>query len=176
MHRRDPVAQPITGFSVLYRRFTGGDALPALAVQAVERSNAARATRDLSPATAHRLPGNLPSWLLSTPESVCLLRAVPAPHQTGYGYALACLSPRQTREGLLAGASGALPQYPGLVLIDGVVPDGARNALVETGAGKPTPLPISANTYQAVVKAPKAVVFTVNRKRYTIRVPRAYAP
>jgi hypothetical protein len=172
-----PAALELGSFSVLRGPAEPAERPPALALEAVSRSNAAHAMGGtfVPPASARSLAlGASAAWALAARGAVCLLHEVQLPQGPGPGYGFTCLPTSEARAGRLLTTVTPVAHHPGMTLVEGIVPDGARDvALALRARGRAVPS-VGRNAYVGLAHDPVAVTFRLGG--VTLRVPVPAAP
>ncbi len=131
----------------------------------------------VSPTSARRLhlAGAPSSWVLSGQGELCLLRSAPATG-AGPGDLLNCVRPAAAAQGYLMSAYSVGPGATGEALVEGLVPDGAREVRLSPAAGRARRVKLADGAYLVRTVGEGTVTFELDGRHYAVPVPQAPRP
>ena len=101
------------------------------------------------------------------------VHASPPPNPAGTVYSSSCLSLQLARKGLLVGTYSGAVAAEERVLLEGVLPAGARRARLTSLGGRHTALIVHDGVYAVSDRSPSSVSFRLRGAGHTVAIPLA---
>jgi hypothetical protein len=172
-----PPSTLVRAFQILRRPARSGDrpAGQARALLAAETREDRRQGEDVpNLAAARRLPaahGLPPSWIVPAGDRVCLLRQVPGGPRAPE--TIECVGAAAATRGYLMSAITGLPGGAEQSSLEGVLPAGAHDAMLELADGAWIALGLRDGAYAVSAAGSTAIRFRRARHELSVRVPHA---